>query len=254
LLLSLRKEAQPPLTNVVHGLLNLPLAQSKSHLFPDNSESKVVQRIIDIIEKTIPEDTESISNTSLDEDLSPFFALLSNIYDVAPLSVKDLMKQEILPPEESSKFNRANLRDRNLPLGQTQSLSSRLLRLVTNAFTPTLREAILSLMYQIVDKSPAALVDAIGYGYASGYFFSHNIPVPENVHTRSTARTDINPITGQRLDAEQTSEIVEMTDEEKEKEAERLFVLFDRMRNLGMGVDNPVRAFQQTGRFEELDE
>ena len=67
-------------------------------------------------------------------------------------------------------------------------------------------------------------------------------------------RTDVNPITGQRLDAEVTPEIAEMTDEEKEREAERLFVLFDRMRNLGVGLENPVRAFQQSGRFEELDE
>jgi len=96
----LRKEAQSPLTNVVHGLLNLPLAHSKSDLFPSSSENRVVQRIIDIIDRTIPEDTEAISNTSLDEDLSPFFALLSNVYDVAPSSVKDLMKQELLPPEE----------------------------------------------------------------------------------------------------------------------------------------------------------
>ena len=44
-----------------------------------------------------------------------------------------------------------------------------------------------------------------------------------------------------------------MTDEEKEREAERLFVLFERMRSLGVGVENPVRTFQQSGRFEELD-
>ena len=44
-----------------------------------------------------------------------------------------------------------------------------------------------------------------------------------------------------------------MTDEEKEREAEKLFVLFERMRTLGVGVENPVRAAQQSGRFEELD-
>ena len=46
----------------------------------------------------------------------------------------------------------------------------------------------------------------------------------------------------------------EMTDEEKEREAERLFVLFERLQNLGVGVENPVRAFQQSGRFEELND
>jgi Guanine nucleotide exchange factor synembryn len=127
------------------------------------------------------------------------------------------------------------------------------LRLVTNAFTPTLREAILSFLFQIVDASPAALVDAIGYGYASGYLFSHNIPVPENIQNLQAGRGDTNPITGQRLDAEPVPSVAEMTDEEKEREAERLFVLFERMSNMGIGVENPVRTAQQSGKFEELD-
>jgi hypothetical protein len=64
----------------------------------------------------------------------------------------------------------------------------------------------------------------------------------------------VNPITGQRLDAESEGpDLSQMTDEEKEREAERLYVLFERMRSLGIGVENPVRAFQQSGRFEELD-
>lgn len=73
--------------------------------------------------------------------------------------------------------------------------------------------------------------------------------------TESTARTDVNPITGQRVDAEpEGPDLSQMTEEEKEREAERLFVLFERMRSLGVGVENPIRAFQQSGRFEELDQ
>jgi Guanine nucleotide exchange factor synembryn len=131
-------------------------------------------------------------------------------------------------------------------------LSSRLLRLVTNAFTQTLREAIFSLIFQLVNSSPSELVDAIGYGYASGYLFSHNIPMPTDL--QSGGRADVNPITGQRLDAETSGpDLSEMTEEEKEIEAEKLFVLFERMRKLGVGVENPVRAAQQSGKFEELD-
>jgi hypothetical protein len=55
------------------------------------------------------------------------------------------------------------------------------------------------------------------------------------------------------LEAESIPDIAEMTDEEKEREAERLFVLFERMRSVGVGVENPVRTAQQSGRFEELD-
>ena len=60
-------------------------------------------------------------------------------------------------------------------------------------------------------------------------------------------------MTGQRFDAESAPQISEMTEEEKEIEAEKLFVLFERMRRLGIGVENPVRAAQQSGKFEELD-
>jgi len=38
----------------------------------------------------------------------------------------------------------------------------------------------------------------------------------------------INPITGQLLDTEEGVETDEMTEEEKEREAEKLFVLFER--------------------------
>ena len=105
----------------------------------------------------------------------------------------------------------------------------------------------------MVDSSPSALVDTIGYGYASGYLFSHNIPIPPNLQNLEGGRRDVNPVTGQRLDAEPVLDLSEMTEEEKEREAERLFILFERMRNLGVGVENPVRTAQQSGRFEELD-
>jgi hypothetical protein len=108
-------------------------------------------------------------------------------------------------------------------------------------------------MFQLVDSSPTALVDAIGYGYASGFLFSHNIPIPPNLQNPQAGRVDINPVTGQRLDAEPNLDLAQMTDEEKELEAERLFVLFERLRNLGVGVENPVRTAQQSGRFEEME-
>ena len=166
--------------------------------------------------------------------------------------------------------------DRTLPLGQSPSLASRLLRLTTNAFTQNLKEAIFTFFYALLDSSPSALVDAIGYGFASGYLFSHGIPVPEHIQnsmgnpnsrgngsgtasgpsreTSTDGREDVNPITGQKLDEERTPDLSFMTDEEKELEAERLFVLFERMRKLGVvNVENPVRTAQQSGRFEELD-
>lgn len=60
----------------------------------------------------------------------------------------------------------------------------------------------------------------------------------------------INPITGIYDDSPNTGDEAQMTDEEKEREAERLFTLFERMnRNGAMSVVNPVKEAQQTGKL-----
>lgn len=52
-----------------------------------------------------------------------------------------------------------------------------------------------------------------------------------------------------------TTSIHDLTDEEKEREAEKLFDLFERMENLGTfeNFENPVKKWQREGRFEHLE-
>lgn len=46
-----------------------------------------------------------------------------------------------------------------------------------------------------------------------------------------------------------------MTEEEKEREAEKLYTLFDRMERTGiMSAENPVNKARQQGKFEETKE
>jgi hypothetical protein len=46
-----------------------------------------------------------------------------------------------------------------------------------------------------------------------------------------------------------------MTEEEKDREAEKLYTLFDRMERTGvMSTENPVNKARQEGRFEETTE
>jgi hypothetical protein len=66
----------------------------------------------------------------------------------------------------------------------------------------------------------------------------------------------INPITGQYVSSEKVPDLKDMTDEEKEREAERLFVLFERLKKTGIiDVENPIaKAMQESqGRFEEIN-
>lgn len=140
----------------------------------------------------------------------------------------------------------------------------------------------------------ATLAAAIGYGNASGFLQNINmlipppsIPAPSSSrnHARdstgtgegpstspspassSTGPTDlqgvapgkageepvINPITG-AVEPPKTGKEPEMSVEEKEREAERLFVLFDRLNktpNSAISVENPFVQAKQKGKFEE---
>lgn len=112
------------------------------------------------------------------------------------------------------------------------------------------------------------LVAAIGYGNASGFLQSMNMLIPPGA-TAATEEADkegiddilgsnsslssseraINPITGAYEQPSSSNEPA-MTDEEKEREAEKLFVLFDRMnRNGAMSVVNPVKEAQASGKL-----
>lgn len=189
-------------------------------------------------------------------------------------------------------------RERNQPLGKGTSLAARLLQLTTSASAPHTRESIAYLLFELSSSSADEFIQNIGYGYASGFLVTHNIPVPaaftESGSTSSSSapssRAPINPITGQRLESEpiKGDPFAGMTQEEKEREAERLFVLFERHGNLPtpiqcffervsvrrlvrrvwanlrprnrlkktgvMNVKNPVEQAVEEGRFEELDD
>lgn len=117
-----------------------------------------------------------------------------------------------------------------------------------------------NLLYTLSSSNPEEFIHNVGYGYASGYLVNQNIPVPPQAlaeHGSSNGKTPVNPITGQTIESEpeRPDPFAGMTDEEKEREAERLFVLFERLRNTGVvNVRNPVEQALQEGRFEELDD
>ena len=66
--------------------------------------------------------------------------------------------------------------------------------------------------------------------------------------TATPSGVPINPITGV---AEKPAPPIEMSDEEKEREAEKLFVLFDRLEKSGAipKESNPIRQAIQQGKL-----
>jgi hypothetical protein len=249
---------QSPITYILNALLNLDLNSAQktdadpkaetSPLFPDQHPEIFIDRLTSILFKAVKEHTES----ELDEAALPLCTLLRRVYEVASPAMKARTRELLLPGDQ----------DREQPLGKGETLSARLLKLSCSPHLLSLGKNISSLLFELSDKDPNKFVENIGYGFAAGFLSSHNIDIPASATGEASGsrdksgRGDINPITGQRWSAEnkQKSDLPEMTEEEKEREAERLFVLFERLRATGVvDVKNPVQQAVDEGRFEELD-
>jgi hypothetical protein len=221
-----REIPSPPLTapinNLINTLLNLDLDNNKDAVFPSLDPPCNAAHLITVLDKSILAYPES----ELDNTIAPVLTLIRRIYSLAPMQLQKTMQGLLLPTPS----------ERDKPLGKSNTLPARLLNLSTSAFTPNLRGSISAMLFELSDKDAATFVQNVGYGYASGFLMSNNIPMPEEAiraHAESSSASSsssipVNPITGQRLDREQYVDETPMTQEEKEREAERLFVLFER--------------------------
>ncbi|AEO53296.1 guanine nucleotide exchange factor synembryn-like protein [Thermothelomyces thermophilus ATCC 42464] len=258
----------PPFSLLINTLINLDLTTpaAQAALYPPADPTKVANRLLELLDLAM----KSYADSQLDQDVSPLICALSEYYKNAPKKedakgtaptdpVRVRVRAALLPTDE----------DRKLVLGKADTLPSRLLRNWTNPLAPQFRSAVAHLYFDLSGRDPVQFVENVGYGYASGFLFENKINVPEEAMRQqqqeqeqqggksaagSTGiRRDVNPITGQFLDEEKFPDLPEMTKEEKEREAERLFVLFERLKqNKVMSVQNPVEKAVQEGRFQEL--
>ncbi|KAG9520264.1 hypothetical protein KCU99_g795, partial [Aureobasidium melanogenum] len=234
-ILSHQKLPSPPLQGAVSATINaLMNMQISDETCPNKAR---VEQLIDILDLS----TKAYSESELEQTATPLLLLLRKIQGKASPDVREHMQSLLLPNEEA----------RSKPLGQGDSLPSRLLRLSISPAQMKLRESISGLFYELSDSNPTTFIHNIGYGYAAGYLSTHKIEVPETMMKADAQGADINPVTGQRLTAEPTNPEPEMTDEEKEREAEKLFVLFERLKATGVvDVENPVHQAMREGRFD----
>ncbi|KAI0169944.1 guanine nucleotide exchange factor [Hypoxylon sp. FL1284] len=235
-----------PVSPLVNALLNLEIGAKsvQGSLYPPGEPEMLANRLINILFRSSKEYDND--NDKLETTVTPLVGAIRAIHEHAPADVKKSMRAKLLPKDA----------DRTEVLGRSGSLPSWLLRNSTNAMTPQLRETISNLFFDLSDRDASTFVENVGYGFASGFLFSRGLPVPQNAseaHAQETPSRPVNPITGQFLDAERQPEGPEMTEEEREREAERLFVLFERLRANGvMSVENPLRTAVEEGRLEEL--
>lgn len=230
---------QPPVTYLINSLLNLDLADERARhftqnpLFPLFSPTCNVDHLIGILDTSVRQYKEE----QLEQLAVPLVSLIRTVYDCAPETVKGHMRSALLPSNE----------ERVQPLGTSDTLSAFLLRLSTSPVAPSLRETVSNLLFELSGRDATSFVRNVGYGFASGFLLTHDLPVPENAmeawstevgtgeqpedpgeKVSNVDGVEINPVTGQRRDMEAIEPLPDMTEEEKEREAERLFVLFER--------------------------
>ncbi|KXJ91293.1 guanine nucleotide exchange factor [Microdochium bolleyi] len=267
------KPLDQPVNFFVNALLNLDLgaADIQDALYPADDPEGVAKHLISLLSRS----STAYRDMEYDVAVTPLLGVIRGIHEYAPAAVKASMRTQLLPTEQ----------DRAEVLGRSASLSSWLLKNTTNPLAPKLREVISDLLYDMSDRDATTFVENVGYGFASGYLFNKNIPIPASLApgndgdgdeadrsgggaaaaassgtvasasaSASASSRPVNPITGQFLDKEREPEGPEMTEEEKEREAERLFVLFERLRANGIiSAENPLRTAVEQGRFEEID-
>ena len=224
------------MTYLVNALLNLSVSVDEqptkdsgpNPYFPKPDQYCNIDRFISILDNAVRTYTEE----QLETLATPLVTLLRKVFEFAPAVVRPHMQSTLLPSNS----------ERSQPLGKSNTLASRLLRLSSSAVAPSLRETVASLLFELSDKDARSFVRNVGYGFASGFLLTHNLPVPSNATEGWSSQAEgdvgeklttvdgkeINPVTGQIKAMEPADTGEEMTEDEKEREAERLFVLFER--------------------------
>ncbi|KAH8700246.1 guanine nucleotide exchange factor [Talaromyces proteolyticus] len=233
---------------IINALSTLDLEEKPGRfesnpLFPKFNQNCNVDKLINILDAAVG----VYNSEELEPRAVPLLHLLITIYEFAPEGPRKYMQWLLLPEDN----------DRSVPIGRSDTLSSKLLNLSTSP-SVHLKTAISELMFVLSGKDADSLTKNIGYGFAAGFLASRGLQIPQDAQeafaTNSSRVSDhVNPITGQRYDAEPVDTGPPMTQEEKEREAERLFVLFERLTANGLiKAENPVAQAVREGRLEEL--
>ncbi|KIK56191.1 hypothetical protein GYMLUDRAFT_230524 [Collybiopsis luxurians FD-317 M1] len=209
-----------------------------SHYFPSNSnpDSLEVRQSfkIDLTRSGMPNDT------SLDELLSPLVALCTRICMMDKAS-RLRVREWIVP---------ADL-DRSRPLDERADFLGRCIRLLRSVYHTRLKASVGEMLYAACDCDASILSSLFGYGNVAGFLFNKGIlsapppPSSDPYSSSSSSQRYINPITG-TYDTRPQGGIggptEEMTEEEKEEEMDKLFVLFDRLERSGAPPANQRKS------------
>ncbi|OAD02845.1 hypothetical protein MUCCIDRAFT_155990, partial [Mucor lusitanicus CBS 277.49] len=183
------------------------------YIYMANTLVNVLDKSIHVL---IPSgDPDQDGNQSVDATIAPLLLVLVSLAE-GDEAFKQTMIKQMLPREK----------DRLKPVNEGSSLSAYLIRLMTSTMMPQTRDAACETLFVLCDKDASKFTQQVGYGNAVGFLVNKGIPMEPPQGSSSETQEDVNPITGQYVKEEKLPDLKDMTDEEKEREAERLFVLF----------------------------
>ncbi|KAJ6522759.1 guanine nucleotide exchange factor [Mycena vulgaris] len=219
-----------------HSLLEVAF----SHYFPDAADPDDPS----VRELAEAEAGAGAGADSLDDALAPLVVLITRLC-IADEPSRTRTRDWLCP---------ADL-DRSAAAGTLESradLLGRCLRLLGSVYHARLKDSVGEMLFAMCDSDAATMSTLLGYGNVAGFLFNKGImtaPPPPAASTSAgasagvaaAAAENINPITGTAQEARAPEP--EMTDEEKEREMEKLFVLFDRLERTGAlpASQNPMR-------------
>ncbi|KAG5437245.1 hypothetical protein PCANB_001038 [Pneumocystis canis] len=240
--LSLTRFVHPLTFEIINCLLNLPISEFFSS---ENDPEYCIEHFLKILDSLLSNIDLGIHSNDLPSSFNLDPTVETKILSLVTF-LRKILKHSVGSIETL-------LASRLLPQNKSNTLSSRALRAMTVP-SPLIRESISWLLFELNHSDETQFINSIGFGYASGFLVSQGIPFVSPNSKDFKAIHGINPITGQSLEAESMSlsDIPEMTEEEKERDAERLFVMFQRLeKNRILSVKNPIRDALESGRLPE---
>ncbi|CAH7666037.1 guanine nucleotide exchange factor synembryn-domain-containing protein [Phakopsora pachyrhizi] len=258
-----------PLISYIHCFLNFsPLAlpflenvyQLPQDFRTDRAIPPLILKLLMIVDRVIKiyddPDDESIQERCKKDgmdllDLTHLFLLLTSL--ITPTDNSD----HGITGSSLSESSREALRrmvvpediDRTVGLQKQNNFIGRVLRIVNCVSCESLKIAAGGFLYALYDED-GWIWPMAGYFVSIGRFGFES--ESKNQRTKST---NINPITGTLWSSvDETGGENHMSEEDKEREADRLCSLFDRMNRNGIiKAEDPRRRAVDTGRFEEIE-
>ncbi|KAG0285208.1 hypothetical protein BGZ96_010478 [Linnemannia gamsii] len=169
---------EPPHSHAIHVLLNFPISAS-ALLVTRSQQATLLSVLLQILDDTLKHSlntdeeasTDGMSNgTELDEIVPPLVIVLTNIASAGGEGRK-AMKARLLPDDV----------DRSRPLEKGDTFSARLIRRMTSARFPQIKETVSQLLFVVCNEDPSLLTRHVGYGNAAGFLMNRNLGVPASV-------------------------------------------------------------------------